>query len=186
MDYPTTRSEAKATGAKYYFTGKPCKHGHIAKRETKGNCTECRKVEWKIENDRRALLPKSDAARAAERRFYLRNRDAMIAKAKAQPAEKKRQYKRKHKEQNKEYYRALTNSRRRRLKECSPSWITMEDKRNIREMYTVAARTTEITGVKYEVDHIVPINSNVVCGLHVPWNLQVMTKDANLRKSNQM
>ena len=40
---PTTRAEAQALGAPQYFTGLPCKRGHIAPRETKGNCTECRR-----------------------------------------------------------------------------------------------------------------------------------------------
>ena len=34
-DLPKTRAEAKATGAKYYYTGEPCKHGHVAPRKTK-------------------------------------------------------------------------------------------------------------------------------------------------------
>ncbi len=38
---PKTRAEAKATGATHYFTGEPCKHGHIAPRKTKGACVEC-------------------------------------------------------------------------------------------------------------------------------------------------
>ena len=43
---PKTRAEAKAQGAPYYFTGEPCKHGHIAPRKTKGACVECLKAEW--------------------------------------------------------------------------------------------------------------------------------------------
>ena len=43
---PKTRKEAQASGEKYYFTGEPCKHGHIAPRKTKGACVECLKVEW--------------------------------------------------------------------------------------------------------------------------------------------
>ena len=43
---PKTRAEAKAAGATHYFTGEPCKHGHIAPRKTKGACIECLKVEW--------------------------------------------------------------------------------------------------------------------------------------------
>lgn len=42
---PGTQKEAKENGHKYYFTGKPCKHGHISKRSvTSGNCLECRKT----------------------------------------------------------------------------------------------------------------------------------------------
>ena len=44
-DLPRSRPEALKQGAKMYFTGKPCKHGHIAPRLTKGTCLECRKIE---------------------------------------------------------------------------------------------------------------------------------------------
>jgi group I intron endonuclease len=41
---PRTRQGAKDKGEKHYFTGEPCKHGHIAPRLTKGACTACRKA----------------------------------------------------------------------------------------------------------------------------------------------
>ena len=52
---PKTRAEAKATGATHYFTGEPCKHGHVAPRKTKGACIECVKNEWKVSNKKRAV-----------------------------------------------------------------------------------------------------------------------------------
>lgn len=42
-DLPRTRQEAKSMGAKHYFTGIPCAHGHISPRLTKGSCVACRK-----------------------------------------------------------------------------------------------------------------------------------------------
>lgn len=44
---PRSRSEAKATGAKQYFTGIPCDRGHISLRATKGTCIECRREDEK-------------------------------------------------------------------------------------------------------------------------------------------
>ena len=42
---PSSRTEAKATGSTYYYTGKPCKYQHVAKRLTSsGECHDCSKV----------------------------------------------------------------------------------------------------------------------------------------------
>ena len=185
-EYPTSRPDAIASGATHYFTGRPCKRGHVVPRLTKGACTECRKEDWQRDNDRRKLEPKSEASKAAGRRYYLRNVEMVKAKAKVVPAETKRKYKLKNKKANPEYYRSLGNARRRRLRDCTPACQTEEDRKEIREIYATALRMKELTGILYEVDHQVPVISDVVCGLHVPWNLEVLTKEANLAKSNSI
>jgi len=85
---------------------------------------------------------------------------------------------------NKLQVRADTKARRRKHREATPSWITRKQKSEIRHIYQVAITMTQTTGVQYVVDHIYPLRSEAVCGLHVPWNLQVMTQEENLKKSN--
>ena len=186
MEYPTTREEAKRTKAKYYFTGKPCSRGHIALRKTKGCCVDCMKEDWATDNERRKALPKSEAAKASGKRYYERNKEAVKARASSRPLEKQCEYRNKHRRENPENYRILANTRRRRYRQATPTWLTQEQRNDIKQLYIEARKLTKLTGVKYEVDHIVPLINDDVCGLHVPWNLQVLTKDENLRKSNKI
>ena len=52
-------------------------------------------------------------------------------------------------------------------------------------MYWLASDLFKVTGEEYHVDHIVPLVGVDVCGLHVPWNLQVLPSDLNLKKGNK-
>ena len=187
---PKTRAEAKATGAKYYFTGEPCKHGHIAPRKTKGACVECLKVEWEQGNTARAEYFKqynqSDAGKQAKQDYYARNKDAVIARANARPLAERTKHREKYKAQNPELYKAMVSVRKRRHKHATPAWITAEQKLAIRRLYLQAMELTRTTGERYVVDHIIPLINPTVCGLHVPWNLRVITQEENLAKSNKL
>lgn len=80
------RSRAKANGEQFYFTGKPCKNGHIAKRRTgNGLCVECEKA-WFADNaeHRRAYINEwqdSDEHRAYMRDYYKVHPEAWRASA---------------------------------------------------------------------------------------------------------
>ena len=184
MDVPATRAEAKARGLPHYFTGKPCVNGHIALRKTKGACMECLKIEWAETNAKRKQMPKSEAAKAAGRRYYERNRERVIEAAKARPPSVTRVYKRRYDERNPDVVRLHVNIRRRRNRAATPKCLTPMDKRAMRALYEQAALISETTGIPHEVDHIVPLRHPAVCGLHVPWNLRVLTAEENARKSN--
>ena len=186
MDYPTNRADAKAQGMSHYFTGKPCVRGHVALRKTKGSCVECMREDWAIDNAKRSQQPKSEAAKAAGKRYYEKNREVVIARAASRPHLEVRQYKQKYKDANPELYKALTSVRKRRHRSATPPWITKDHKLAMRKMYLEAQRLTRLTGERYVVDHIVPLINPEVCGLHVPWNLRVMTQEENLRKSNKL
>ena len=186
MQYPKTRKEAKIAGIAYYFTGTPCCRGHVSIRKTKGACVECLKEDWTKDNARRAQLPKSDAARAAGRRYYERNKELVKAAAQSRTSELKRQYRIAWKERNPETVQASANAWKRRARYATPKWLTQPHKAQIRALYLAARRLTKETGVKHVVDHIVPLRSSIVCGLHVPWNLQILTHIENCEKSNRV
>jgi hypothetical protein len=189
-DLPKTRAEAKASGAKYYCTGEPCKHGHIAPRKVKGACTECLKIEWQGSAERRSeyfrQYNKSEAGVEAKRSYYLRNRDTVIARAQARPREEKLTAQKNWKSKNIVWVRADTKNRRRKHRQAIPPWLSSKQKAEMRELYKIAMTMTKTTGEQYVVDHIVPLRSEEVCGLHVPWNLRVITQSENLVKSNRL
>lgn len=67
---------------------------------------------------------------------------------------------------------------------ATPSWLTQQNLTDIESVYALARDCELVSGEKYHVDHIVPLRGETVCGLHVPWNLQVLPSDINLSKSN--
>lgn len=184
--HPKTRKEAMASGASHYFTGQPCCRGHIALRKTKGACVECVREDWAVENARRSQLPKSEAARAAGRRYYQKNKELVKAAAQSRPEEVKRQYRKVWAQKNPETVQASSNAWKRRARQAMPKWLSSQHKAQIRALYLAARRLTKDTGVKHVVDHIIPLRSDVVCGLHAPWNLQILTHIDNCVKSNRV
>ena len=189
MNYPKTREEAKKQNAKYYFTGKPCKHGHVSLRKTKGSCVDCLKIEWQKNNETRAAYfveyNKKEKVKDKKNEWYLANREQVILRAKIRPYEITKEYKRTWKLRNTTWVRADTKARRRKHREATPKWLSSKQKTEIRQLYQIAITMTQTTGEQYVVDHIVPLRSDVVCGLHVPWNLRVVTQEENLKKSNK-
>lgn len=82
---------------------------------------------------------------------------------------------------NPEKRRAGDRRRDTRLQRATPPWI---DRKAIDAVYREAARITAETGIMHHVDHVVPIAGKGVCGLHVPWNLEIVPAMENLSKNN--
>lgn len=76
---------------------------------------------------------------------------------------------------------------RRRAKKlnATPKWLSKEQLAHITCYYESAKYFSQLFGQQMDVDHIVPLKGKNVSGLHVPWNLQLMTHTGNQLKSNK-
>lgn len=230
MTFPSSRKEALEQGVKYFFTGRPCKHGHLAKRLTsRSTCSACsneRAVCWvKANPEKRAALARrynqahqSDNWARAQKwreanpdawseigaRSYLNRKDDILPKVRLyreQNGEKirnrarasyeanpgpKRESARKWMKNNPGAKATLDLRNRENRKRAAPKWLTKQQKAEINAIYTRARYLTGKTGVTHHVDHIEPIVGANSCGLHVPWNLQVLTETENIKKGNRL
>ena len=223
-----TRAEAKKRGLKRYFTGKPCKHGHVAVRHIAGRCIECRKMDETLYHkdiDKKRLWARNNyykhrESRLAAVRKWTENNPEKVAKIKQEWAinnkDKVSEIQRKFREKNPERAKEIkwkwrkenpekqaaarkawseANPARIRQKamerlmkkrQAMPSWLSQSHLDEMTAIYKQAAELTEQTGIKYHVDHIVPLQGKTVSGLHVPWNLQILEAAENIRKSNRL
>lgn len=103
----------------------------------------------------------------------------------AENTDKVREKYRRHYLANPDYYQVKSRIRQEGQLQATPKWLTKEQKLAISAIYREARKLTELTGVKHVVDHIGPLNGRNSCGLHVPWNLQVIPETENLRKGRR-
>lgn len=115
----------------------------------------------------------SERRKAAQARYREKNR------------EKIRALQRRYVKENLPKVLARTRKYQLAKKKATPEWLTKEQLRQIEAFYVEAEMMRKTTGLKYEVDHIVPISGKEVKGLHVPWNLQIINRTDNRKKFNK-
>ena len=125
------------------------------------------------------------------RQYYAENKQDILSKAKEKGYTWHKQNRDLHNAKNRQWTkdnpeknREKAARRRARKLSATPSWLSAEQRAKIKRLYKLATLMEEITGVKYHVDHIIPLQGQNVCGLHTPENLQVLRADLNLSKSN--
>jgi hypothetical protein len=92
---------------------------------------------------------------------------------------------RKYTKENPHKHCATQAKRRSKKLQRTPPWLNKEHLANIEKFYLFARLLTLLTGISYVVDHIIPLQGENVSGLHLPWNLQIMTRTQNSSKSNR-
>jgi len=93
------------------------------------------------------------------------------------------EHRRAYRQANAAYYKERNMYRRARALNATPSWLTPDMKASIKELYWLADDLKRVSGQIYHVDHVVPLCGKTVCGLHVPWNLQILPEDINVAKN---
>ena len=196
--------EAKELGLSKYYTGEKCAKGHYSERYVKScACVKCSREAsdaWKEKNKDKVKQYESLRVRDKnvqneyKKAWKLRNKeknDLINKKYREKNKEKVKSASKKWRDANKDKARNTLNSWRIRNKDkaiaqvnrrrskrinATPAWADHE-KINLIYKKAVEANMT--------VDHIIPLNNPIVCGLHVAENLQLLTASENSRKGNK-
>jgi hypothetical protein len=191
-----TKEQAIQLGLKYYFTGVPCSNGHLAPRTTKKSvCKECRRLahysyyakhretairgisKWQQEhkdvvNSATAKWRENnpDSSKRSVDKYYQSHKEVKLAKTKEW------------RKKNKPLLQFYNSTRRSQIKKAFVSWA---DVQQMVEIYKSSIQLSEQTGIPHQVDHIIPLQHDLVCGLHWEGNLQILSTRENQIKSNR-
>lgn len=171
------RAVAKERGLTRYFSGNPCKQGHLAERYTGGgSCAECLKISGK--RPERILYErkyyKKNRARVLERsrKYHERNRERGVENAKRWSAE------------NPERRREISNNYKVRRRSVESEGMTTAE---VAAWKRGREKTCHYCGVdceeSYHVDHFIPLSRG---GAHAVGNLVIACPPCNQRKSSKM
>lgn len=205
-------AEAIKSGADGYW-GNPCRRGHSGWRKLKPNgtgfCVDCnsdqnrkwrnanveynkeRRKKWYSENDEHAKRyakmwaeDNKDRVRLKNKEWSDRNKHKKASLNKQwmlRNSDKRRDYMAEYKKSRRSDLTSHENARRARKMAAAPSWANSKE---IKWIYRHASLLNCWGGPRAQVDHIVPLTSDLVCGLHCEQNLQILWSHENQSKGN--
>ncbi len=133
---------------------------------------------------RRYVEENKEKVAEAKRQYVLKYPDRVKASKAAwskRNPEKRAAYQVRQARKNRAYYTAKHKEYMTKRANAFPAWANTFF---IEEIYQLAKLRSEMLGVEHEVDHIVPLQSPLVCGLHCEANLRVITAKQNAIKKN--
>lgn len=209
----SNRNSAIRNGEAGYW-GNPCSRGHNGWRNLKpsgkGTCAKCdseqsrlwrennqdydkeRRKRWYKENKRHAKQYAKAWAEENQDRVKTKNREwseknklrksALNKRWMEENSDSRKEYSARYREENRYKLTAIENTRRARKAQATPRWA---ESSNVEWIYRHASLLNCWNGPKAQVDHIVPLNSDIVCGLHWEGNLQILWDRENQSKGNR-
>ena len=177
--------EARQIGLKTYFTGIPCKRGGIAERKLNSDClcdacvifTKQLKASWSSKNK-----SKNTAWRKANPEKMVEYQRKYVERNKLKIKERLSNWKR----NNPDKVSSDTRKRQSSKINAVPKWYGEFDSFVNVEAIKLSKLREVATGIKWHVDHMIPLQAKVACGLHCASNLQVIPERLNCVKRNEM
>lgn len=199
-----------------FFTGKPCRNGHIAPRYVNGRrCVQCKSekdARYYAGNGGEQIREKArvqyygdhEAQKAYRREYHARRRDDPAYQAVREAYNEKhherlldlkrarnatpeaKAAKAAKKREDAAKYRGYQNTREARKKNAVPKWFGELDQLALDEAADLIDKRRTATGIDWQIDHMLPMLARTVCGLHVGNNLQVIPRTLNAQKNNKL
>lgn len=182
---PKSKKEAIEQGVKVYYTGNLCKRGGLAFRRLNGDClcSDCQdfyneiKRQWAVNNKHiHAKWRKNNPDKMAKYQSEWTKRNK----------EQSKQAIKLWKSTNKDAVDASTAKRRASKLQATASWYGELDELVMVEAFDLARLRYRTTGIKWHIDHMIPLQAKEASGIHCASNIQVIPEKLNVSKANKM
>ena len=172
-------------------------------------CKSCRSVQKQLNyksnkvrilnNKKTYRIKNKDLINSNNANYYAINKNKLLLEKKSyyiENKENKKQYylnnikhiaivKSKYSKRNAAYFASIAAKRRSFKLQATPNWLSNDHNLQIKSIYSLTRLLTNLFDLKFEVDHVIPLKGVNCRGLHVPWNLQILTKSKNCSKGNR-
>lgn len=139
----------------------------------------------KLVNSKKWYIENKEKVSEKSKQYYISNFDKIKERRKLRSSEIKLKLK-EYRLLNKDKICAKNAEMRAIRRKARPIWLNENQVEEIKDFYTIAKMFQIYTGLTYHVDHMIPLCHPLVCGLHVPWNLQILEASENLSKKNKL
>jgi hypothetical protein len=153
-----------------------------AKKEAQSYCVDCISTYQK-----ERYLAKKEEIIKKQKEYISKNKNSILLKNKiykSKNADKCKQLTKDWKRNNFHKVLSFNAKRRANLRNAIPTWLSDNDIWMIEQAYDIAQKRNQVFSFKWHVDHVIPLKGKTVCGLHTPYNLQVIPAKDNLIKAN--